>query len=459
LKALFLKSGDEFDLPITYLLKTHFPHLEMIGTDSTENIVDIINESGQISLLIINVSHQPVNLLLQLEIITECLGVLPTIFLCTPISLKTHLTEEILEDKKINFIVNLPLKGNTLKETVQLVINQIKETQFEQSIAEFSFDDLQPMRIKNFFIFNKVPYDVYLQITSDKFGKIIQNNRTYSHHQIQSYAQKGVKYLFLKKDESLTFLTSSIKNISKFYNKKNHEKKALILLHQQSIFFIREFIQLLSVTDEIVQLTQLFIESSSHFIRTDTSLGEVFNLVIQKRSISFAQQTLLTIYLSRSILLKMQWTSDMALNKIALAAILQDISLTNDDLIKIRSTKDPALQTFPEADQKDFLEHPEKAASIARLFHGFTDVDFILNEHHEAPTSDGFPKGINSSALTTLSCIFILVNNIVSKIAQQSTYSQQILEKIVKELKPNFRNGNFQEPFKMLEKIVKAMKD
>jgi hypothetical protein len=458
LKALFLKNGRELDQPITFILQSNFPQLEVLGIDlSNGDIIDVINESGQISIIIINVNHKPINLIHHLESITESLGVLPMVFICTPQSIKTHLNEKILDNNTTNFIVNLPLSGNKLQLAVQAALVWIKETEFQQSVGEFTFDDLQPMRIKNFFIFTQVPYDVYVQLTSNQFGKIIQGNHPYSHQKIQTYAQKGVKYLYLRKDENLKFLTTSIINISKFYDAKNIEKKKLILLHQQSIFFIREFIKVLSVTDEVVKLTQLFIESSSQFIRTDTALNEIFEIVIQKRTISFAQQTLLSIYLARAILLKMRWTSDMALNKIALASILQDITLNNDDLIKIRSIHDPYLKSFSELEQQEFLEHTEKAAIIARLFNGFPDVDFILSEHHERPTSDGFPKGGNASSLTAISCIFILVTNVVSKLSQHSTYSPQILREITVQLKSNFHGGNFKEPFRALEKIVKEM--
>lgn len=458
MKALFLKNGLETDRLIINIIKTNFTQLEITTGDIINgDIIDLVNEAGQISLIIINADQQPTNLSVQLEVIEDCLGELPMIFICSPQTIKTHLNEKIINIQKTNYIVPLPLSGSKLQEAVQTVISWIKETEFQQSVGEFTFDDLQPMRIKNFFIFNQVPYDVYMQLTATKYGKIIQGNHTYSHQQIQAYAQKGVKYLYVRKDESLKFLMESIKNISKFYTIKNLEKKKLILLHQQSIFFIREFIQRLSVTDEIVKLTQLFIESSSTFIRSETHLDEVFDLVIQGRSVTFAQQTLLTIYLSRAILLKMQWNSDMALNKIALAAILQDIHLTNDDLIKIRSVNDPALKEFTEFEQNDFLIHPEKAAIIARLFNGFTDVDFILMEHHERPTSDGFPKGGNASSLTAISCIFILTNNVVSKIAQHPICPPLVLREIVKQLKTHFSSGNFKDPYKTLEKIVKEM--
>jgi response regulator RpfG family c-di-GMP phosphodiesterase len=458
LKALFLKNGHELDQSINYLLTTNFPQLEVIATELGDgDIVDFINEAGQISLIVINVDHQPINLSMQLEMITEYLGTIPMVFICSAITIKTHLTEKILNSSETNFIINLPLRGNKVTEAVEAALSWVKETEFQQSVGEFSVDDLQPMRIKSFFIFQQIPYDVYLQLTTNKFGKIIQGNRPYSHQQIQLYSQKGVKYLYLKKDEQLKFLTNSIKNLSKYYEAKNLDRKRTILLHQQSVFFIREFIQLINVSDEIVDLTQLLVDSCAQFLRPDSPLEEIIDLVIQNRAIDFAQQTLLTIYISRAILLKMTWNSDMALGKIALAAILQDIHLDNDEFIRVRSINDSYLKTFTDEEQQQFLEHPERAAVIARIFNGFSEVDFILLEHHERPTGDGFPKGINASSLTAISCIFILVTNIVAKIAQNPNYSTTVLRDIVKQFKTTFSSGNFKEPFKSLEKIIKEM--
>ncbi len=458
MKALFLKNGTDQDVIIQNILSSNFSQLEIVTANLNDDIIEFLNEAGQISLIIVIVDHQPLTLALQLDKIADCIGILPTIFISSSHVMKSHLKDSILNNQKSNFFVKLPLNSLDLKENVKIVIKLIKETEFEQSVTEFAPEELQPMRIRNFFIFNHVPYDVYIELTSTKFGKIIQKNQNYSHQKIQSYSQKGVKYLYLKKDDSLKFLTTSIKNICKFYEARNMDLKRTILLHQQSVFFIREFIKTLNVTDDVIKLTQLYVESCSQFIRTDSDLGEIFELVIQNRSISFAQQTLLNTYLTRAILLKMDWKSDMAFSKLALASILQDIHLTNEDMIKVRSHNDPYLKSFTEYEQQEFLDHPEKAASIARLFNGFTDVDFILTEHHEHPSGEGFPRGTSLANLTTISCIFILTTNFVAKLSQYpSPYNHTMLKEVLNSLKGVFSSGNLKVPFKELEKVIKAI--
>ncbi|MBC7539510.1 MAG: hypothetical protein H7281_11865, partial [Bacteriovorax sp.] len=141
-------------------------------------------------------------------------------------------------------------------------------------------------------------------------------------------------------------------------------------------------------------------------------------------------------------------------DKLLLASILQDISLNNDEMIKIRSLNDPNLKMFSEEEQLDFRNHPHKAAQLSTFFSGFSDVDFILIEQHEHPTGDGFPKGMNSSGLTTISCIFILASNFVSRIAETKKTATTYKE-IIGNMKRIYNTGNFKDPLKALEKSIK----
>lgn len=82
------------------------------------------------------------------------------------------------------------------------------------------------MRLRNFYLFEQVPYDVYIELTSTKFGKVITKDKFYSHQIIQNYSRKNIKYLYLRKDEHLKFLDTSIKNLLKIYDAKLSDKKS-----------------------------------------------------------------------------------------------------------------------------------------------------------------------------------------------------------------------------------------
>ncbi|RPJ76772.1 MAG: hypothetical protein EHM20_07035 [Alphaproteobacteria bacterium] len=310
------------------------------------------------------------------------------------------------------------------------------------------------MRLRNFYLFEQLPYDVYLELTPTKFGKIISKNKTYSHQLIQNYSRKNVKNLFLRKDEHLKFLDATIKNLLKIYDIKLIDRKKYIILHLKTIFIIHQFLKTVSVSDDVIKLTHLFIDSTREVVKSKENVVELINQLIESPNMTFAEHSLATAYVCESILYYMGWNADMSRDKLLLASILQDIGLNNDEMIKIRSLNDPSFKNLSEEDQLEFSNHPLRAAELSTFFSGFSDVDFILSEQHEHPTGGGFPKGLNSSGLTTISCVFILASNFVARIAT-SNKDAGAFKEILGSMGRIYCTGNFKDPLKALEKTFK----
>ena len=416
--------------------------------------MEFMTNDGPFSFVVVAIDNKNITVVDLYHSIIDTLGVRPFVFIGTINSVKAQLTNDMVHNQQTNALVELPIILDEFKKAVTLAIDWVKKEEFEESILEFSRDDLHPMRLRNFYLFEQVPYDVYIELTSTKFGKVISKDKFYSHQVIQNYSRKNIKYLYLRKDEHLKFLDTSIKNLLKIYEAKLSDRKKYMMLHLKSAFFMHQFIRAASVSDEVNKLAHHFIESVSNLVRSYENISELLDSISESGNITFAEQSVATAYVCERILLNMGWTADMTRGKLILAALLQDVSLGNDDLIKIRSINDPNLKMFSEEEQDDFKNHPQKAAHLSTFFNGFSDVDFILMEQHEHPTGDGFPKGLNSSGLTTISCIFILASNFVSRMALTPKSPTQHKD-ILTSMKRVYNTGNFKDPLKALEKALK----
>ena len=414
-------------------------------------------DDGPFSFIVISTDNKHISVEDIYNQINETLGARPFVFIGTPNSVKSQLTNAMIQNQQTNSLVELPIKLDDFKKALNLAIEWVKKEEFEESILEFTREDLHPMRLRNFYLFEQIPYDVYIELTSTKYGKVISKDKFYSHQIIQNYSRRNIKYLYLKKDDHLKFLDISIKNLLKIYDAKLLDRNKYLILHLKTAFFIHQFVREVSVSDEVNKLAHLFIESVSNVVRTYDSLAELLDGVSETGNITFAEQSVASAYVCEKILLNMGWTADMTRGKLILASLLQDVSITNDDLIKIRSLNDPNLKMFTEEEQEDFKNHPHKAAKFSTFFNGFSDVDFILLEQHEHPTGDGFPKGLNSSGLTTISCIFILANNFVSRMALTPKSPTQYKD-IISNMKRVYNTGNFKDPLRALEKALKKIK-
>ena len=454
MKALFIGNTPEDNKNIIRLMGNHFPKVQMVICNETSGLMDFMTNDGPFSFVVISIDNKNISVEEIYNNVTDTLGVRPFVFIGSVNSVKSQLTNEMVLNQQTNALIELPLILEEFKKAVNLAVDWVKKEEFEESILEFSRDDLHPMRLRNFYMFESVPYDVYIELTATKFGKVISKDKFYSHQVIQNYSRKNVKYLYLRKDEHLKFLDTSIKNLLKIYIAKFTDRKKYIVLHLKSAFFMHQFIQALSVSDEVNKLAHFFIESVSTLVKSTENFIELLDSVCESTNVTFAEQSVSTAYVCEKILLNMGWTADMTRGKLILASLLQDISLNNDDLIKIRSLNDPNFKMFSEEEQEGFKCHPQKAANIATYFNGFSDVDFILLEQHEHPPGDGFPKGLNSSGLTTISCIFILASNFVSRMAQTQKSPTQHRDILVS-MKRVYNTGNFKDPLKALERALR----
>lgn len=456
MKALFIGNTPEDDKNIIRLMGNNYPKVQLVGLKTPESLLDMLTADGPFSFIVVNIDNKNLVIADLYTQINDTLGVRPFVFIGTPNSVKAQLTNDMVHNQQTNALVELPLVLEEFKKAVNLAIDWVKKEEFEESILEFSRDDLHPMRLRNFYLFEQVPYDVYIELTSTKFGKVITKDKFYSHQIIQNYSRKNIKYLYLRKDEHLKFLDTSIKNLLKIYDAKLSDRKKYLTLHLKTAFFMHQFIKAASVSDEVNKLAHFFIESVSNLVRSYENLSDLLDSISETGNITFAEQSVATAYVCERILLNMGWTADMTRGKLLLASLLQDVTLGNDDLIKIRSLNDPNLKMFSEEEQEDFKNHPQKAAHLSTYFNGFSDVDFILLEQHEHPTGDGFPKGLNSSGLTTISCIFILASNFVSRMALTPKSPTQHRD-ILNNMKRVYNTGNFKDPLKALEKSLRKV--
>lgn len=432
----------------------NYPKVQLVGLREADDLMDMLMSDGPFSFVVVNIDNKNLVVSELYQQINETLGVRPFVFIGTPNSVKSQITNDMVHNQQTNALVELPLVLDEFKKAINLAIDWVKKEEFEESILEFSRDDLHPMRLRNFYLFDQLPYDVYIELTSTKFGKVITKDKFYSHQIIQNYSRKNIKYLYLRKDEHLKFLDTSIKNLLKIYDAKLSDRKKYLVLHLKTAFFMHQFIKAASVSEDVNKLAHFFIDSVSALVRTYENLSELLDNINETGNITFAEQSVATAYVCEKILSNMGWTADMTRGKLILAALLQDVTLGNDDLIKIRSLNDPNLKMFSEEEQEDFKNHPQRAANLSTFFNGFSDVDFILMEQHEHPTGDGFPKGLNSSGLTTISCIFILASNFVSRMALTQKSPTQHKD-ILTSMKRIYNTGNFKDPLKALEKALK----
>ncbi len=438
------------------MIASHFPNFSIINCYTLEQVLEILTVDGPFLFLIFDTDQKDYTadeFFLRTE---DYVGKRATMILTTEATMKSTVSSKMLNDPSIA-VLTKPLKADEFKISVKQLMDWHKQVQFEESIDEFRREDLHPMKLRNFYLFEKMPYDVYMELTATKFGKIISKDKPYSHALIHSYAKRNVKQLYLKKDEFLKFLDKSIMSLMKAYHTKLSDRKNYILLHLKTAFFTHQYINALNVSPDLNALMENFVKSVTATCKMYDDLLEILNDVPPISQVTFAYQSIYTCYLCHFILFHLGWHADMSRDKLYLAAMLQDLKLSDEEMIKITSTKDPIYMNLPPEKKEIFNQHPLEGAKIADNFSSFTELNFIIAEHHEHPTGEGIPYGLNTSSITTISSIMIIACNYVSRMSS-SHVTPEMHQEIYSQMKKVYNTGNFKEPLKALGKALKFIK-
>ena len=455
MKALYICDNKEYWSEIRNLFNAHFPKIELTYTTRGGEAFELLTIDGPFSLIIIDVAMKDEEPAELFEQAIDIAGVRPVLFIGEVALINSRVPESIHEDEESPYdTIIRPLSVDIFLNRIEAALGWLKKEDFEQSIDEIDPKELLPMRLRNFYLFKEVPYDVYLELTNTKFLKVISKNEPYTHAQLISYSKRHLKQLYLKKDVYLQFLEDGIKEVSKVLFVKNLKFKVAIPYQIKACLIIHQYIKTVGVTADISRLIKRVIDVT----------GEVFNNHPDYRQIihqipfyqgDFAEQSVLTSYVAETMLQGMGWRSDTSRKKLGLAAILQDAFLTNEDMLKISTLDDPNLKMFTPEEQEEYRDHPKKAAEIAANIQGISEADFILEQHHELPSGNGFPAGLTMNKLTAHSCTFILASNYVTRL---SLTRKELKDKIriVEELRNIYKQGNFKEPLNVLEKAIKG---
>lgn len=453
MKVLFI--CDEKDEWSFYrnLFAGNFSKVEVAFSLNSEDALDKLNFEGPFALIIIDASLKSEGPSEIADAVIDTAGERPIVFIGEKIHITSRIRADLYEENDINEILIKPFQPEQFVETIQKGLEWVKQEEFEQSIIELDRSQVLPMRIRNFYLFDKLPYEVYLELTSTKFVKVLGKNKKYAQSDINAYAKRGIKQLYLFKNEYLKLLEEGLKKVLFILKQKNKQSPKVLMATQiKGVLIVHQYIRSVGVTKSLTELCDELIDTTRVVFRSYQKIKTLIN-DFPFSQYDTAEQAVFTSYLCESILCGLGWASDTSRKKLGLASLLYDSMITNEDLAKIKALDDRNLLMFTEDEQIEYKEHPRLAAEMARQFQGYSDVDFIIVQHHERPKGDGFPNRLTSNKLTAHSCAFILATAFSTRLAllpgEQGNYL-----KVFREIKTLYNVGNFKEPLDALQRSM-----
>lgn len=457
LKTLLISENKSDWETFRKMLNASYTEIQLVCALNVEEAMTAAASDGPFGFFILDCNMREADPNALGQNLIEFTGNRPIIFFGHETVINDRITQDFFQSNEFNEKIYKPFERDDFLEDFRSKIDKAllwaKEEEFEQSIEEVDPNEYIPMKIKAFFLYNTFPYDIFLAITQSTYIKIISANKPYAHSTLSNYAKKNVKFLFIKKDEQLKYLENETTKCLKALRSIDVNNKDLYLLQLRSITILHQYILALGVSPSVLILANAITDSTIQLSKNKSSLGQIFSEYPYFYE-GTASKSLLTSYIAEAVAKKLGWDSETTKKKLSICSLLQDITLPEESMSKINSSKSSMLKPYNDETIKKFLSHSVTAAEYAKQFTSYSDIDYIIESHHELPNRKGFPNRPPSSKLTKVCAVFNSSQFIASELDGEMI-TNITLSKVVKTMAKDYNVGVFKEIQNIIKTVLK----
>jgi len=302
--------------------------------------------------------------------------------------------------------------------------------------------------------------EIYLKLNEEKFVKVCHTDEEYR-TVATKYKGRGVEKLFLLQESYKRFVKSVrdslIKKIEEERLKQSDQSSVSLFPISSAQEVLTTLIREGALDEESKELARAIMSETMGVIKRKTSLAELLKAFKENSAQEYAM-ALMTSYIASLAIDEFSWAKDEVKEKVIMAAILCDVFMTPNDF-KILQQKKNIAKDLPE----HIRLHPLKTAERIEGDEKFVSVETlkIIKEHHERPNGKGFPHGVNYSAVSPLSAIYITSTYLCERLFEQinsygfDSIDETFLNNQLTQLNEKFCSGNYKKASEAISKVFK----
>lgn len=340
-----------------------------------------------------------------------------------------------------------------LKEAIRRLIQDrgiVLTPKRENTLDEMYCPIRTPLLIK----VSPLKSNIFLRLSEKKYLKVFPEGETFDRDDLQKYyEEKGVEFLYLKKDETSEFLDKFQSDLNALMDKPEISVTEASEAAEEAHETVQQMLHRTGFTEEVKEVARTAVMVTVKSMGDQPELMQILETLQRDRDKYITSHSILTAHLACAISAGMTWNSSATYEKLTLAAFMHDVTLTNQKLAEVESLQELKQREheFSEDDIKLFRNHPMDASNLVRSMNRIpADVDVVVNQHHERSDGSGFPRGLVHTHIGHLSCVFIIGHEL-AKFMLRNPGKKEPLTAFVDLHKDRFSKGNFR---KVLQSMV-----
>lgn len=333
-----------------------------------------------------------------------------------------HLAQEYLPYHplcaKISYNLNDLVIAGTLKKILR-ISERNKATKLKEALEVLAEEESQlymELPIVLFMRSQKISYDLYLKMSSNKFIKVFMAGEDLVKEDFEKYQNRSVKTVFLRSEDFVKASVDISEKMSKALEVKSLRVEEYISASIFSLDKVNKIVNQLGLSEEVLVLTNQVLGLSSTMIKKNKGLLSLLEKSLNGRDF-ISEHSMMLVFITTAITKYLGWHSVATSEKLTLAAFFHDLKLDDAELAKIELIDTYTKNFFSDEQLRKITNHPQEAVKLLNNFHGFPpDVDKIILQHHERADGSGFPRGLEWKRIYSLAAVFIVAEDFVTSV-------------------------------------------
>ncbi|OUR96765.1 hypothetical protein A9Q84_10515 [Halobacteriovorax marinus] len=378
---------------------------------------------------------------------------------------KGRTSEEKLKKMGATEIAVKPFEIEHLKDLLEGhqslgdVMSNIKrrEGQSDEVEVDTPDEEFTKVRIDDFYSAKAVLFDVYIQLRSNRYIKILHSGDTFSKERIDKYKnEKNVENLYFHNSDRRKFVQYHNQLAAKLIASKQIPASVKVkMVKNVADKYIQEAFHQ-GMKPQVVEQGKEVCANIFNLVEKEKDLYKVLKSYEELDPSAFTHAFLVSLF-STAIIKQFDWQSRTTIEATAMACLFHDIG-------KVKLPKELLNKQVKDMNDEElelYKTHPELGVEIIegnRLINN--SVKQIILQHHEAFDGTGFPYGKRGSKILTLANIVCLADDFVHIMVDDKLDPPAALRKMLMNQEQVSRYNsmiveNFIKVFVDPEKIVK----